>query len=95
MTHEFKLGFIAENERYFRFLQEDPSLNVFFFDPSQDAEGGGDEEPELQAVMQGRFAVPRADEVKATGTVWGIYAQDRLKPRNNITITLTTRLSTF
>ncbi len=86
-THQFKFGMSVENERYFRRLEQRPDVNLFIVTLMDDA-GGGQSDPEPHAIIFGDFPVPNISEVRATGITWGLYAEDQIKPLQNLTLTL-------
>jgi hypothetical protein len=90
-SHQFKIGMIVENERYARELTRRPIISFFLLDPS-DPTTGGEVSPELAGVVFGRFSAPEFTQVTAKGITWGLYAEDRIKPVHNLTITLGARL---
>jgi hypothetical protein len=91
-SHQFKFGMIVENERYFRHLERKPNMNIFIFDAAQDSEDPGSEGPQRVAVVLTRVAVPETSDIRATGVTWGLYAEDQIKPVQNLTITVGARL---
>ncbi len=80
-THQLKLGFAVENERYFRELtrRADISMERFFpiFPP-----------PFVIGRASITVPVPTTSEARATGTSWALYAEDQIKPTANLSITL-------
>jgi hypothetical protein len=87
-SHQFKVGLAIENERYFRQLSRGPS--VTFEVINEDEFGNPFINPRGLAIA--RMAVPDADDVRATGNTWGLYAEDQLKPLSNLTLTLGARV---
>jgi hypothetical protein len=85
-THLLKTGLSIENERYFRHLTQRPAvdLQVVTFNDA----GGGAQTPERHATIGGSFPVPSTSQVRSTGVTWGLYAEDQMKPRSNVTLTL-------
>jgi hypothetical protein len=81
--HQVKMGLSIENERYFRDLTRGPSITFQEVHPF-----GG----QAFAIVLADVAVPFKDRVQATGTNWGIYAEDQYKPAGNVTITLGARV---
>jgi hypothetical protein len=83
-THQLKLGLAIENERYFRHLVRLPSLTM---EVIEEDENGN---PILGnfGVALAKVAVPDRDDVRATGTTWGLYAEDQIKPLPNLTVTV-------
>jgi hypothetical protein len=88
MTHQFKFGFIVENERYVREIEERPRIDfnslrspftneVAAFDPV--------------GFVLIDMSVPPAQKAEATGATWGIYFKDQMKPRDNLTIEIGAR----
>lgn len=83
MTHRLKLGFISENERYFRSLVQGPDAIFEYFVGLFGQRSG-------QASF--RIPIPRASVAHITGMTWGLYAEDQVHPVPNISITLGARL---
>ena len=98
MTHQFKVGLNIENERYFRdltlrpqiFYQEVGSLGNDNEAPPEEGEEGMS--LETFGLVNSVLSVPETDDIRATGTNWGIYAEDQFKPAQNVTVTLGFRL---
>ena len=92
MNHQLKLGFGAENERYFRTLTERPEM--FFFTVNTPDENPDDDEnnPQSFGLALTELAVPQTDDVRATGTNWSMYIEDQVKPRQNLTVTAGVRV---
>jgi outer membrane receptor protein involved in Fe transport len=97
MSHQFKLGVEIQNERYFRDLELDPTIQYVIVqgdtgdqDPGQEEE----DEPNLNALglALATLNVPQEDSVRATGTNWAFYAEDQFKPAQNLTLTLGARV---
>ena len=82
MDHQFKLGFVVENERYFRRLTRTPSITYEIEHTLGDDFG----------IALARIAVPASSRSRATGTNWAFYAEDQFKPLDNLTFTLGGRL---
>ncbi|HKQ62688.1 MAG TPA: TonB-dependent receptor [Candidatus Polarisedimenticolaceae bacterium] len=82
-SHRFKLGFAVENERYFRELERRPSVNFFVVRP-----------PLAEPYGLGTFtvSVPDNSSGRSSAVDWSLYAEDQLKPRSNVTLTLGLRL---
>jgi len=81
-NHQLKLGFIVENERYFRELERRPDQN-FYSVPippgaAYDAIG----------YTVARIAVPETSEAKATSANWALYFEDQIKPAQNVVISV-------
>jgi len=89
--HQMKFGLIMENERYSRELERRPSVNFFLLRPS-DQTNAEDSTPEQKAIVYGTFSAPQLTAVTARGITWGLYAEDRLKPVHNLTITIGLRI---
>ena len=83
-NHQFKVGMVVENERYFRDLDRRPT----FF--KSESFGAGDASPterfNIVASLQ-----PTSSQ-RAVGTTWGIYGEDVLRPVSNLSITLGLRI---
>jgi hypothetical protein len=90
MSHQFKLGLSIENERYFRDQEIRPFVNLFRLGGLDPDEGEGIEEEISVAVAT--IAIPQQDDVRATGTNWGIYGEDTFRPLQNLTMTLGVRV---
>jgi len=89
VNHQFKFGAVVENERYFRELERRPTISVFQFtgiDPNNPSEA------DPRVLIAATVAVPQKASVNANGTVWGVYFEDQMKPRQNLTITFGLRL---
>ena len=86
MSHQFKMGLTAENERYFRSLDRRPNLSRFILNFDDDQ--GGDVQPSRQAIIFANVSVPRTADVRATGTNWGLFLEDQLRIRQNLSMTL-------
>ena len=85
MGHQFKVGLIAENERYFRRLDRAANLTQFKVPLDPDAQG----DQNLNATLIfGNVSVPQRSDVRATGTNWGVYAEDQIRIRQNLSMTL-------
>jgi hypothetical protein len=89
MNHTFKFGLNVENERYFRNRTDRPNLFFFRNDFNADDPGGS---PEPKAVIVANLAIPENTTVRNTGTNWGLFVEDQIKPVNNLVITLGARL---
>ncbi len=82
-SHQIKLGFRAESERYFRDLDRGTDISFSITEnPFGDPEG-------LASV---RIAVPQVSSARATGNSWGIFVEDQWKPLGNLAVTLGLRL---
>ena len=92
MSHEFRVGFEVENERYFRSLDRRPNLTTFVLSSLQNDDMGGDQTPEVIPLIAVNFAVPQTADVRATGTNWGIFLRDQFKPIPNLSITAGVRV---
>jgi hypothetical protein len=91
MQHRFQFGMIVENERYFRHLEWRPNIDLYVY-RALDAAVAGEGNPEPVGVVVANVAVPETANVTATGTTWGLYAEDRIKPLRNLTINLGLRV---
>jgi hypothetical protein len=80
-SHQFKTGFIVENERFERTLNQRPSIQ--FFEATDDSSG----DPERVGFVSATIAIPTVSTARATGTNWAVFAEDQLKPLSNLTIT--------
>jgi hypothetical protein len=90
-SHQLKLGLAVENERYTRDLERRPSLNFTILDPSDDTNTEGDSGDRV-GVLFGTFTAPQESSLTAKGIAWGIYAEDQIKPAQNLTVTLGLRV---
>jgi outer membrane receptor protein involved in Fe transport len=86
-SHQFKVGFEVDNERYARTLERRPDIS--FFELGSDP---NDPIGKPEAVISARVTVPPSSTAKATGTNWAFYFDDQLKPLSNLTITLGARI---
>ena len=86
MSHQFKFGFITENERYFRTLEEDPTFG---------AVGAGiranNTTPERLLLVN--FSLQPLSSSRAVGTTWGVYGEDVVRPISNLSVTVGLRIS--
>ncbi len=87
-THQIKAGLDIENERYHRDLDRRPSIS---FTVLQKQFSGQPNFGNL-AYVTASFAVPQRSDSRATGTSWGMFLEDQLKPRSNLTLTLGLRV---
>jgi hypothetical protein len=93
-SHQFKLGFSVENERYFRYLEERGAITyevISLLDPGEDTGEEEDDPFSAFGLVTGRISVPDRDDVRGTGTNWAFYAEDQFKPMRNLTVTLGAR----
>jgi hypothetical protein len=100
MNHQFKVGFSVENERYFRTVTRRPTI-FRRFQRDDDGGGGGfgdpndpqpQPDPRRSEGFLVRLAADPTDQASSTGTIWGVYAEDQIKPTNNLSITLGVRI---
>ncbi|HKQ62333.1 MAG TPA: carboxypeptidase regulatory-like domain-containing protein [Candidatus Polarisedimenticolaceae bacterium] len=87
-SHQFKLGLSIENERFFRAQTFAPRM-LFIPVSTQDEQTGNIEE---RAIVPTTLSLPRDAEIRATGIDWSLYAEDQLKPRQNLVITVGVRV---
>jgi outer membrane receptor protein involved in Fe transport len=92
MSHQFKLGFVIQNERYFRNQIRNPDITFFLLTQSGDSGSGTGGTVEQIGFVSGRFAIPAESQARAVGTNWGFYAQDQVKPFSNLTVTVGARV---
>jgi len=85
MSHQFKVGFIVENERYFQFENRQPRAT---FEIVRDPERPEGDPLATTGLMTTNFSVPAISNARATGTTWGVFARDEFKPLNNLTFTV-------
>jgi hypothetical protein len=90
MNHQVKFGLSIENERYFRTLTRTPSITFEEIEPVLNDDPIPTAEPFGLALT--RLSVPQTDDVRATGTNWGVYIEDQIKPMQNLTVTLGARV---
>jgi len=86
-SHQFKVGFVVENERYQLELERRPDMT---FTERVDEENGF----EKIAIVSARVSIPASSVATAKGTNWAIYAEDQIKPLSNLTLTLGARVDT-
>jgi hypothetical protein len=84
-SHQIKAGFIVENERYFRSLEQRAKTRLYVIPPFT-LEDGMVLEP--GTFLAAEIAVPKTAEIRATGISWGLYVEDQLKPMDNMVVTL-------
>jgi hypothetical protein len=94
MSHQFRVGINVENERYFRALTASPTLTWLIVNvPADDPSAAGPEgDPQQYGLGFLGINVPETDDVRATGTNWGVYGEDQFKPAQNLTLTLGLRV---
>jgi hypothetical protein len=92
MRHRFVVGVDVFNERYFRDLTRGPSMAYYNVDRPAEDPNDPDASPESFGVALVRLAVPESDDVRTTSTKWAVYAEDQLKPAQNLTVTLGLRV---
>ncbi len=90
-SHQFRLGLVSENERYFRRLERAPSLEFFVVRQPWEDENGRVWPIEV-AWWDATIAVPSETHSRVLGSNVGLYAEDMLKPLPNLTVTLGARL---
>lgn len=89
-NHQFKFGFVSENERFFRTLERRPSVSFSVINPL--SVPGEEASPEEIYLIAATLAVPRNSRTEATGTNWSAYVEDQIKPLNNLVITVGGRI---
>jgi outer membrane receptor protein involved in Fe transport len=92
-NHRLQFGFIAENERYYREIQREPQ--IIDIDPYWAPAPPGamcKDCPIPKANVTVRVSVPEGSTANATGSNWAIYAEDQIKPLDNLVITAGLRL---
>ena len=82
VQHEIKAGFIIENERYVRDIEQRPQL---FFNVMREGL------TEVGEVLV-NVPVPGFNRARATGTTWGIYARDRIRVMDNLSVDIGVRV---
>ena len=83
-NHQFKVGLIVENERYFLSLQQRPE---FVRSPGL-AAGGAARETNYNITA----SLEPYSQQRAVGNTWGVYGEDILRPISNLSITLGLRV---
>jgi outer membrane receptor for ferrienterochelin and colicin len=78
-SHQLKLGFSVENERYFRHLERRPDMLVEEFYPLFPP-------PFVIGRAKITVPVPTASADEATGNTWGVYFEDQIKPTSNLSL---------
>ena len=81
-NHQFKFGFVVENERYFKSLLRTPNFVTF---PASSGNQAGRHFTVAASVE------PDSDQT-ATGANWGIYGEDVIRPVSNLSITVGLRI---
>jgi hypothetical protein len=90
-NHQFKVGMIVENERYFRNLERRPT---FFKSENLDpnAPPPSDGSPPGVEIFNIVASMEPESSQRAVGTTWGVYGEDVLRPISNLSITLGLRI---
>ena len=83
-NHQFKVGMVVENERYFRSLERRPN-----FTRSPGLAVGG---VTGQVNYNITTSLEPFSQQRALGNTWGIYGEDILRPISNLSITLGLRI---
>jgi len=86
MNHQFKFGFITENERYFRSLQQAPT-----FEAIGGTISANNTTPERLLLVN--FSLQPNSSSRAVGTTWGVYGEDVVRPISNLSVTVGLRVS--
>jgi len=84
-NHQFKFGFVVENERYFKQLQRDPNFVTFVGSDPNNAGRIGTYYTVSASVE------PNSDQT-ATGATFGVYGEDVIRPLSNLSITVGVRV---
>ncbi len=85
-NHQFKVGMIVENERYFRTLERRP----FFLKGTTFGTGGTNSRP--TDVFTISASLQPFSQQRAVGTTFGLYGEDVLRPISNLSLTLGVRI---
>jgi hypothetical protein len=88
MSHQVKLGFIVENERYTREITERPRVRFDTFRPPFT----GEIRLDPIGIVLVDVSVPLSQRAEATGATAGFYVKDQMKPRENLTIEIGARV---
>ena len=83
-NHQFKVGMIVENERYFRTLERNPN-----FVKSGGLSAGSTTPLTNYGVTA---SLEPFSQQRALGNTWGVYGEDILRPISNLSITLGVRI---
>jgi hypothetical protein len=83
-SHQFKTGLIIENERYFRSLSRTPVFAQF-----SSFNANNDEVGLFYAVSA---SLEPQSRQTASGTTWGMYGEDVIRPISNLSITVGLRV---
>jgi len=78
-SHQIKLGFVVENERYYRELERRPYMTMertYFFLPP----------PWVYGESSITVPVPDTSAGNARGVDWAVYAEDQFKPTPGLSI---------
>lgn len=91
MSHRLKAGLIVEDERYYLDYGSRPTMFIWKGSVKQDDPQGN---PEFVQVgwADVRFSFPEKFNGKATGTTFGIYFEDTIKPLRNLTFNIGLRI---
>src|SRR4029077_1488953 len=89
-NHQFKVGMLIENERYFRNLERRPTFfKTENLDPTAPPPPPGS--PPRTQIFNIAASLEPDSAQRAVGTTWGVYGEDVLRPVSNLSITLGVR----
>ncbi len=93
MSHQFKFGITVENERFFADQTQLPDVSTLQSQlPGAPPRPGAPPSFDTYSFAFINITVPEQTKYTATGTNWGIYGEDQVKPLNNLTVTLGLRV---
>jgi hypothetical protein len=83
MSHQFKTGIVAENERYYRELTRTPSFVLT---------SGRNDDGDVGFFATTTMSIDPFSTQRAVGANWGVYGEDVMRPLSNLTITAGLRI---
>jgi hypothetical protein len=90
-NHQFKVGMVIENERYFRNLERRPTFfKTENLDPTAPPPPPGS--PPGTQIFNTQASLEPISAQRAVGTTWGVYGEDVLRPISNLSITVGLRI---
>ncbi len=90
-SHNIKAGFVMEDERYFLDYNRGTILSRFVTEKVEEV-SPGEEKVVKVGYANVLFSYPNPFEGKATGSTFGIYFEDSIKPLRNLTLNIGMRI---
>ena len=92
MSHKLKAGFIVEDEKYSRDVTQRPYLSYWLMQESGLTEPGEQPGVQVYGLANAYRFIPPSDRAKATGSSFGLYIEDSMKPLKTLTVSFGLRL---